>query len=121
SFSKDPQRAFKLEDEVIIANGILDRIEKYAPGRKIYLAGNHEDRLRRYCQDKAPELYAFNDVQKYLRLDQRGWKYIPYKASMKIGRINLAHDVGSSTRYSVYKTLDTFQASIVTGHTHRLA
>ena len=121
SFSKDPLRAFKLDSEIDAANKVLDQIDRSLPKRRIYLAGNHEDRLRRYLQDKAPELFPFVDVQKLLRLEERGWEYVPYKASTKLGRVNLAHDVGSSTRYSVYRTLDTFQASVVTGHTHRLA
>src|SRR4051794_20389338 len=52
-WSKDPRRAFGLEEELNLAGEYLDRIP--ASARRIYIAGNHEDRLQRYLQDKAPE------------------------------------------------------------------
>jgi len=116
-FAKDPSRMLKFEEEIKTAKELLDRIEA---DRKIYVAGNHEDRLRRYLLDKAPELLPFNSIPKLLGLEKRGWEYIPYKDSTKIGRLHITHDVGSAGRYNVYRALDAFQASVVTGHTHRL-
>lgn len=122
NYSKDPARALQLDKEIGQANVILDRIEKVASkARRIYIAGNHEDRLQRYLHDKAPELVPFIDVEKLLHLRERGWKYVAYKNSIKLGKVYLTHDVGSAGRYNAYKALDSFQASVVTGHTHRLA
>lgn len=117
-FAKDPARVFGLKHEVEHAQSLLDKIPAQ---RKIYLAGNHEDRLRRYLMEKAPEIMPFVSIPELLGLDQRGWEYVPYKHSTSIGKLHLTHDVGSAGRYNVYRALDTFQASIATGHTHRLA
>ena len=117
-FAKDPRRVYGLESEIDHAKTYLDKID--AP-RKIYVAGNHEDRLQRYLMDKAPEVMPFVDIPKLLDLDAKGWEYVPYKSSTRIGKLHVTHDVGSAGRYNVYRTLDAFQASVVTGHTHRLA
>lgn len=120
-WSKSPDRALSLKDEVDHAKAMLDEIEARTPGaRRIFVGGNHEDRLQRYLQDKAPELFQFIDIPKLLHLEERGWEYVPYKQSIRIGKLNLTHDVGSAGRYNVYKALDTFQSPIATGHTHRL-
>lgn len=121
-YSKSPDRAFSLKDEVEIAAAMLDEIEERTPGaRRIWISGNHEFRLERYLQDKAPELFNLIDIPKLLHLEERGWEYVPYKQSIQIGKLHLTHDVGSAGRYNAFKALDTFQAPVVTGHTHRLS
>lgn len=120
-WSKDPSRALSLKDEIEHAWRLLDEIEARTPGaRRIYIGGNHEDRLQRYLQDKAPELFGLIDIPKLLHLEERGWEYVPYKSDIQIGKLNLTHDVGSAGRYNVYRALDTYQSPIATGHTHRL-
>lgn len=121
SHSKTPDRALKLDKELAVANGMLDELDALKPAVKVYLGGNHEDRLERYLRDKAPELYPLITIPSVLRLDERGWEYVPYKDSTKIGKINFTHDVGSAGKYNVYRAMDVFQSSIVTGHTHRMA
>ena len=120
-WSKDPLRALNLKDELDLAEGMLDEVQARSAGaRLVYVAGNHEDRLQRYLQDKAPELIQLVSVPKQLHLADRGWEYVPYKQSIKIGKLHVTHDVGSAGRYNVYKALDTFQSPVATGHTHRL-
>lgn len=121
TWSKDPSRAFKLDEEVAVVNELLDDLDSLKAKRSIFVAGNHEDRLRRYLQDKAPELFPLLNVPDLFRLDKRGWEYVPYKANTQLGKLYLTHDIGSAGRYDVFKTLDTFQHSVVTAHTHRLA
>jgi predicted phosphodiesterase len=122
SYSKDPRRAFGLDTEIEKAKKILDKIEKASPGaRRIFIAGNHEDRLQRYLMDKAPELFSFIDVPKLLELKERGWEHVPYKKSIRIGKLHLTHDVGSAGRYNAFRALEAFQAPVVTGHTHRMS
>jgi predicted phosphodiesterase len=120
-WSKSPERALSLREEVEHAAGLMDQIEAVTPGaRRIWIDGNHENRLERYLQDKAPELFSLIGIPNLLRLEERGWEYVPYKQSIRIGRLNLTHDIGSAGRYVAYKALDTFQANVATGHTHRL-
>lgn len=122
SYSKDPRRALHLEGEVEQARAALDQIEKASPGaRRIYIAGNHEDRLQRYLQDKAPQVFFAVDIPRLLGLAERHWEYVPYKKSIRIGKLNLTHDVGSAGRYNAFRALEAFQAPVVTGHTHRMS
>jgi len=121
-WSKNPERAFSLREEIDEASSLLAEVEERTPGaRRIFVAGNHCDRLQRYLQDKAPELFQFIDVPKLLKLDERGWEYVAYKQSIKLGKLNITHDVGSAGRYNAFKALDTFQSPVITGHTHRLS
>jgi predicted phosphodiesterase len=121
TYSKDPRRVFHLHGEMEAAGAVLDQINELAPkARRIYLGGNHEDRLQRYLQDKAPELFPFIDIPKLLHLDERGFEYVGYKESTKVGKLNLTHDVGTAGRTAIFKALDAFQSPVVTGHTHRM-
>ena len=120
--SKDPRRVIGLQKEVEKANQILDQLDALCPkARRIFLEGNHEQRLERYLQEKAPELYGLVSVAELLNLKGRGWEHVGYKDDIRIGKVFVTHDVGAAGRYNAFKCLDTYQASIVTGHTHRLA
>ncbi len=122
TYSKDPSRAFSLADEVLAARDRLLEIEERTPdARRVWLDGNHEYRLTRYLQDKAPQLFGLVEIPDLLKLHDRGWEYVPYKQSIQIGKLHLTHDVGSAGRYNAFRALDTFQAPVVTGHTHRLS
>lgn len=121
SHSKDPQRAGKLGWEVSIGLDALDQLDKLGATNKCFVAGNHCDRLTRYLQDKAPELDEFVSVPKMLELKQRKWKYVPYKSDTRLGKLWLTHDVGSAGRNAIFKAIDTYQHSTVTGHSHRMA
>ena len=118
--SKDPKRALRLREEVDEGCTALDQLDELGASDKRYIGGNHEDRLQRYLQSKAPELFDFVDVEKILNLKGRGWKYIPYKDSTKLGKVYFTHDVGSSGRNATFKALDTYHHSVVTGHCHRM-
>lgn len=119
--SKDPTRALKLDAEIRDVNKGLDELDALGAKQKIFVSGNHEDRLQRYLQDKAPELFNFIAIEKLLRLRKRGWTYVPYKSDVKVGKVHFTHDVGHCGRNSIFQCLDTFQHSNVTGHTHRMA
>ena len=119
SFAKDPAREFSFKDEVEDCNLALDQLDALNPERKIFIAGNHEDRLTRYLQKEAPELFGLVDIPTLFKLDLREWEYIPYKSHIKIGKIYCTHDVGTAGRYSLFKAADTFQHPVVVAHTHR--
>lgn len=121
SYSKSPLRATQLEDEVVEAKSMLEQLDNLKAKRKIFVAGNHEDRLRRYLQDKAPELFSTISVPKILELDKRKWQYIEYKEHYKLGKLYITHDVSTAGRYSAYRALETFQHPVATAHSHRLS
>lgn len=120
SHSKDPRRALKLKEEVDAIKDALDAVAAIGAKNNVFVEGNHEDRLKRYLQDKAPELFDYISIPEILELKQKGFKYVPYKQSYRIGKLNVTHDCGNAGRYAHYKSLDTFQHNIIIGHTHRL-
>lgn len=119
SHSKDPRRVRMLEDELVDVKAGLDELGALGAKHKFYIGGNHEDRLSRYLQDKAPELFSMVGIPELLGLKSRGWSYTPYKSSTKIGRMHLTHDVGVAGRTASFRAMDTFQHSVITGHAHR--
>jgi predicted phosphodiesterase len=116
---KSPARAGRFLWEVEECNRMLDQLDALKPAKKYYIEGNHEDRLRRYVM-KHPELNGVVTVPELLRLKQRGWAYTPYKRTAKLGKAHLTHDVGSAGRNAIFKALDTYQHTVITGHTHRM-
>lgn len=121
SFGKDPTRANQLDVEIAECNKALDQLDMVGAKHKYFIAGNHEQRLERYLQDKAPQLYSMIKVEALFKLKQRGWAFTPYRNDVKIGKVYFTHDVGQGGRTAAHRTMDTYQHSIITGHSHRLA
>lgn len=120
SHSKLPERALKLKEEIEATKTALDQIKAIGAKNNVFIAGNHEDRLIRYLQDRAPELFDFISIPQILELKEKGFKYVPYKQSYKLGKMNFTHDTGVAGRYAHYKALETFQHNVIIGHTHRI-
>lgn len=120
SHSKDPARSLKLQFEVDEGLRCLQQLDDLNAKNKLFIGGNHEDRLQRYLQDKAPEVFDFINVPQLLELKERGWKYTPYKKHTKLGKLYLTHDVGVAGRYAAYRAFDTYGHSVITAHTHRM-
>ncbi len=118
SHSKDPSRSLHLKEEIDEVKKGLDDLDALKAKRKVLVAGNHFDRLKRYLQDKAPELYTLIDQNQLYDLDTRGWEFVPYKESIKIGKVYFTHDTGQSGKYTTARALETFQHSVVIGHHH---
>lgn len=112
--SKDPDRALKLKEELDDVHVGIKELESLGASELIFIAGNHEDRLHRYMQNKAPEIAHLVDIKKILKL--HNWKYIPYKTDYQLGKIYLTHDVGSAGRTAIFRCLDAYQHSNITGH-----
>lgn len=120
--SKDPSRRGDIKIEIDEANRKLDELDSVGAKEKIFQEGNHEYRLQRFINDKAPELQKLiPTVQNALRLDERRWNFVPYKQTGRIGHFRFTHDVGAAGQYAHYKAGQAFQKSNGTGHTHRAA
>jgi len=120
SHSKDPNRALNLKEEIKLAKIRLAQINALKAKHKVFVAGNHEDRLERYLMDKAPELFNLVNIPALLDLDKFGFDYVPYKHEYKLGKLHVTHDCGNAGRFAHYKALDTFQKNVIIGHTHRM-
>jgi len=117
---KAPERANRMDEELAEIDRCLDELDALGATDKLYIEGNHEDRLRRHLM-KNPALARVVSTEKLLRLKERGWEFVPYKRHAARGAVHFTHDVGSSGRNAVYSALNTYGHSVVSGHTHRLA
>jgi predicted phosphodiesterase len=116
--SKNPERAGKFMQEVKDIRSGIRELEGLGAERLIFCEGNHCDRLRRYIEDKAPELFGITCIPELFELGN--WEFIPYRTETKIGKLIVTHDVGHVGRYAAHRTLDAVQHNIVTGHSHHL-
>lgn len=116
---KDPERANRMDYELAEVDKCLDALDALGAADKLYIEGNHEDRLRRYLM-KNPQLARVVSTEKLLRLKERGWEFVPYKRHAARGAVHFTHDVGAAGRNAVFRALDVYQHSVVSGHTHRL-
>lgn len=117
---KSAERANRFDEELEAVEKHLDELDALGATDKLYIEGNHEDRLKRYLM-KNPALSRVVTTEKLLRLGERGWEFVPYKRHAQRGAIHYTHDVGSAGRNAVFRALDVYGHSVVTGHTHRLA
>lgn len=121
--SKDKLRAKGLGEEIDYTNELLDSLDKIKiQGNKFFFSGNHEWRFERYLMNRVPEIYGLEDfrVEKLLRLKDRGFICTPYRRFRKIGKIHYTHEVGYSGQQALIRNGAAFEASCITGHTHRL-
>ena len=121
SHDKNPNRTTHLEDELKEVNTCFDLLDGLGAKQKVFIAGNHEDRLERYLMTKAPELFNLVQIPELFHLKERGWEYIPYKKHFKVGHIYITHDTGRAGRYAIYQSLADVGTNTVIGHTHRLS
>lgn len=92
-FQKDPRkRRYKEETEDV--NKFLDVLEKQFPKAQIiYKLGNHEWRLHRYLQAKAPEIFDLTDFiwKMQLRIKERGIIPVDHDVYMRVGKLSIMH------------------------------
>jgi predicted phosphodiesterase len=118
---KDPKRKVNLEHEIESVSGALRDLESLGAGRQVYCSGNHEARLDRYLTQNAPAVFAMLRLPEILRLDARGWEWVPYMQSIKIGSAHVTHDFGDCGINAHRTARATVNASAVIGHVHRMA
>lgn len=95
---------------------ILDEVEKVLPDycRRVFMFGNHELWCEQYI-DKIPELEGFAEIERNLKLDN--WEIIPYRQTIKIGKIYFHHREYTS-KYHASKMVDVYGKNVVYGHVH---
>lgn len=120
SHSKDPNRAGQLKDEIKVVRRLRADLDRLGAKRKIFTEGNHEDRLRRYLEEKAPALFDMFDTDSVLQLSENGWEFVPYKQHARVGKVYFTHDTGNSGKYTTARALDAFQHSVSIGHHHSI-
>ncbi len=85
--------------------------------RIIYRGGNHEDRLRRYVEDR-PELTGLLDIREHLPLKELKIEYHDYDTlPTRIGRAHFTHGRRYDMYHSKWVALE-HGTNIFYGHTH---
>ncbi len=120
SFDKNPTKASDLKAEADDVNIGLDELDSLGATTKIFIKGNHEDRLERYLFKAAPALIGCVSVNELFRFAERGWQVVDYKQSTRLGKLRLTHDTGTAGINAHRQSMDAFQASVAIGHTHRM-
>ena len=118
----------RLSKEVDAGHIALEKLNKACiqiSCNRIYIEGNHEDRLRRYIETH-PELADGNlTTPSLLSLEELGWEWIPYRSYRVINGIHFTHiPFGKSREISgkdiCSKAESVTTSSVVFGHTHEL-
>jgi len=131
--------AYTFEDDVAATNDFLTRLQTACPdSRIVYLEGNHEHRIEKWCmtqtlahQADAAMLYRLFGPEAVLSLKTRGIRYISQSEKAKGVSIRGTIKYGG-TKSPVYAThgitvckhaaarhVERFGGNVVYGHTHR--
>ena len=84
--------------------------------RRTFFIGNHEQRLQWYIEVH-PELEEMIEIDRNLKLQERGYKIIPFNAIYKIGKLSVIHGYYWN-KYHANKTLEAFEGNVVYSHVH---
>lgn len=118
----EDNRIITLQQEFQIANRVLDDYDRVLPRNceKVYLTGNHEDRLERFLNtERNAVLEGLISLEGILKLKKRGYKFIGGYPNnyYKIGKLIITHGSWSPT-YVAAKHLNEYRHSVMFGHSH---
>lgn len=134
-FDKNPARMHRLQDEIDQGRQHLAAFGLLAPkARKIFLEGNHCDRLRRALWNMPPQAEALMRLDavtgnltwpKLLGLNDIGWEFYPYGEQSRANILPkwiLKHGsvVRKLSAYTARAEWEKYGKSGSSGHTHRL-
>lgn len=92
-FCKDPdKRNFKEERQTAVE--FLKRLRELFPkARIVFKEGNHDERLRTYVMDRAPEIYdtTILGLEALLHLDKFGIEHVHEKREVMLGKLPVLH------------------------------
>lgn len=114
-----------LMDEVREVIVKLEQLRKLFPDAKlVFCEGNHEYRLTRYLNSKAPDLFGVVDVPSILELDRLGYEYVPYGPNQKYhilgSKLIARHEPLAGGKHVAQNTVEKAMHSVIFGHTHRI-
>ena len=130
SFDKDPSRLNTAYEDLELYRELLDRWEKLLPPGSVFhqIEGNHEDRLRRYIWQRAPQIAkmirSITEMLQFPERNRRGrvkfkWHDLSNWQSCKIGDVYLFHGFYYNQHVAM-TLLNKYHANVVAGHTHRV-
>jgi len=131
---------YSFADDVAAANDFLTRLQKACPNARIvYLEGNHEHRIEKWCvtktlanQKDARMLFNLFSPRAVLGLERRGIRYISQservpgvsiRGTFRYGRAKIpvfaTHGI-TACKHAAARHVERFGGNIVYGHTHRV-
>jgi predicted phosphodiesterase len=122
-YTRDPLHKKDLQGEIDESSALMNRLAKHTKER-IWVGGNHEDRLRRYLWSRAPEFGSLESLQfsKLFRCAEYGFTYYKYGHLYRLGKLVVTH--GSIVRrhsgHTAKAHFEKYGKSVLVGHTHRL-
>lgn len=99
-----------------LGNQILDRIDKFSKGKKIFLIGNHDTRLATWIASN-PQLEGLIGLTYNLGLEKRGYEVLAEGRTYKIGHARFVHG-WYWTMHHAKKTVTEMGDNIFYGHVH---
>lgn len=86
----------------------------------VYICGNHEDWIESDLLDEMPELDGIVNIPDVLRLEERGWQWVPVGGHIERAGFVLLHgdQIGSGIHVAK-KMVDSVNENCVMGHVHR--
>ncbi|MGD2072859.1 MAG: hypothetical protein PVG65_05165, partial [Candidatus Thorarchaeota archaeon] len=84
--------------------------------KRVFMIGNHEQRINWYTEEH-PELDGIIDIDRNLKLTERGYKIIPFNEIYRIGKLSVIHGYYWN-KYHAARTLDAFEGNVVYSHVH---
>lgn len=129
-FDRNPLSKATLGREIKGAQSLMGLFHQTP--EKVWIGGNHEDRLRRHVW-KAPKLIEGLDTKSRERLvaalgfpevfglGEKGFRWLPYGATFPLGKLLVTHGsiVSKHSGQSAKAHLEKYGASVLIGHTHR--
>lgn len=127
-YDKNPSRRFRLQDEFDETAAWLESRVKANSARRIFINGNHEDRLRRWLWRYGHELNSLRcmEIADQFRLKELGFEHLDYGSVVDLLGYRVEH--GFKTTQSKAYPLNTSRwmaiatgSSGLCGHTHHFS
>ena len=124
-FSRDPMEPESFKAHLVELCNIIRQIQKYS--NVVYIEGNHEARVQKYINDRAPELHGIVSIEgllarrladpiEYVRTTP-GESMRTWNDDLLIGHFGKA---AKNTCYTVKLLVEKYMTNVVQAHTHRL-
>lgn len=121
-FTKSPFGPTDLAVEQRIAGRLMSALRD--PKERLWIGGNHEDRLRRYIWQNAKALATDPELSFACRFktEENGFDYRPYGYIHHLGSLLVTHgdQVSKHSGQTARMHFEKYGRSVIIGHTHRL-
>lgn len=124
-YAKDPSVNSNLLVEINAVNKKLDELDTLFPNvKKVFIVGNHENRLVNFIAQKSPELFGMITLEELFRLDERGYEVVPYGPQQLYqiadSKLYARHESIGGLTHCAYNSVVKAGCSVIFGHHHRI-